>query len=289
VLESRVSFSQEQVYLRFARNATSINHLLAHFSDIVARMLQDLAKERSGERKKNDRRCYAKLCEKADSLKALVSVASYLRNSKFYLINDNAGRFRSVPVFIRGANMTPPPASRVSSLMNEWVAWIEGEGKAYAPVLRAAIAHHGFEAVHPFTDGNGRVGRLLLNLMLMREGYPPALLMRDWRIRYIQALDTANTGNYTPLSNLIGQAVEEGLDLYLAACAALPDESYQPLSALAKETGYSVDYLGWLVRQGRIAAVKRGRRWYSTAEAIRQYQAEVEAGSVPRGRPKDVR
>jgi hypothetical protein len=48
-----------------------------------------------------------------------------------------------------------------------------------------------------------------------------------------------------------------------------------------------VDYLGWLVRQGRLAAVKRGRRWYITAEAVRQYQAEVEAGSVPRGRPKN--
>jgi hypothetical protein len=67
------------------------------------------------------------------------------------------------------------------------------------------------------------------------------------------------TGNYTPLANLIGQAVEEGLDLYLQACAALPEENYQPLAALAKETGYSVDYLGWLVRQGRVAAVKRGR------------------------------
>lgn len=172
--------------------------------------------------------------------------------------------------------------------MREWVAWIGGEGKQYAPVLRAAIAHHGFEAVHPFTDGNGRVGRLLLNLMLMREGYPPALLLRDWRVRYIQALDRANTGNYTPLANLIGQAVEEGLDLYLQACAALPEENYQPLAALAKETGYSVDYLGWLVRQGRLAAMKRGRRWYSTLDAIRQYKEEVEAGSMPRGRPKSL-
>ncbi len=88
MLESRVSFSQEEVYLRFARNATIITHLLAHFSDIVARMLQDLTKERSGERKKNERRCCAKLYEKTDSLEALGSVASFLRNRKFYLIND---------------------------------------------------------------------------------------------------------------------------------------------------------------------------------------------------------
>lgn len=204
-------------------------------------------------------------------------------------ILEAKGQFRTVPVYIRGANMTPPPASQVESLMRKWLAWIDGEGKTYEPIIRAAIAHHGFEAVHPFPDGNGRVGRLLLNLLLMREGYPPALLLRDWRIRYIQALDTANTGNYRPLANLIGQAVEDGLDLYLEACqsvATSPDDAYQLLSALAQPSGYSTNYLGWLVRQGRIEAIKRGGRWYSTLDAIQRYKTSVEGGTVPRGRPK---
>lgn len=200
-------------------------------------------------------------------------------------ILEAKGQFRTAPVFIRGANMTPPPASRVEPLMREWIAWIDSEGNEYEPVMRAAIAHHGFEAVHPFLDGNGRVGRLLLNLMLMREGYPPALLLRDWRVRYIRALDTANTGNYNPLANLIGQATEAGLDLYLEACAALPSDSYQLLSKLAQSSDYSIEYLGWLARQGRIDAVKRGRRWYSTREAIEQYKAEAEEGKQKRGRP----
>ena len=200
-------------------------------------------------------------------------------------ILEAKGQFRTVPVYIRGANMTPPPASRVEPLMREWIAWIDGEGKEYEPVMRAAIAHHAFEAVHPFLDGNGRVGRLLLNLMLMREGYPPALLLRDWRVRYIHALDTANTGNYNPLANLIGQATEAGLDLYLEACAALPSDSYRLLSTLAQSSDYSVEYLGWLARQGRIDAVKRAGRWYSTREAIEQYKTETEAGKQKRGRP----
>jgi Fic family protein len=201
-------------------------------------------------------------------------------------ILDVAGQFRKVPVYIRGANMTPPPAREVERLMREWVAWINGEGLDYEPVLRAAIAHHGFEAVHPFEDGNGRVGRLLLNLMLMQEGYPPALLLREWRVRYINALDGANTGSYTPLANLIGQAVEAGLDLYLEACAALPDDQYLPLSALARPPKYTSAHLGWLVRQGRLEAVKRRGRWYSTSEALDHYIAEVEAGGMARGRPK---
>ena len=200
-------------------------------------------------------------------------------------ILPTSGAFRVVPVFIRGANMTPPPPEQVEELMRQWVAWLDNEGMTYEPVLRSAIAHHGFEAVHPFVDGNGRVGRLLLNLMLMRDGYPPALMLREWRVRYITALDTANTGNYTPLANLIGQAVEAGFDRYLAACAVQTSEPYLSLAALAKSTEYSTDYLGWLVRQGRLPAVKRGGRWYSTLADVQRYQQEVSDGHFPAGRP----
>src|SRR5258707_11627365 len=65
-----------------------MNHLLAHFPNILANEQRDLTKKRRGEQKKNYSRCHARLYEKADPLKALGSVASFLRNSKFYLIND---------------------------------------------------------------------------------------------------------------------------------------------------------------------------------------------------------
>lgn len=198
-------------------------------------------------------------------------------------ILEQKGQFRTASVYIRGVVLTPPPAREVEQLMQEWVTWVNSAGLKYEPITRATIAHHGFEAVHPFFDGNGRVGRLLLNLMLMRDGYPPALLLRDWRVRYIQALHTADTGNYRPLANVIGQAVEAGLDLYLEACAATPD--YQPLTELAEISSYRLDYLSWLARQGRLDAVKRGGRWYSTRAAIEQYKAEAEEGKQRRGRP----
>jgi Fic family protein len=199
-------------------------------------------------------------------------------------ILESKGRFRTVPVYIRGSNMTPPPAHQVEQLMQEWVAWIYGKGLEYESITRAAIAHHGFEAVHGFEDGNGRVGRLLLNLMLMQDGYPPALLLNDWRVRYIHSLNVANTGQYGPLLNLVGQSVEAGLDLYLEACAASSDK-YQLLRELVEASGYPLDYLSWLARQGRIDAVKRNGRWYSTREAIEQYKAEAEEGKQKRGRP----
>jgi Fic family protein len=199
---------------------------------------------------------------------------------------ERAGQFRTIPVSIRGARLTPPPARQVEGLMAEWVVWIDGTGQAYDPLLRAIIAHHGFLAVHPFVDGNGRTARLLLNLMLMRAHYPPALLLRDWRIGYLQALASADTGAYTPLANLIGRAVEAGLDLYLGACAAVPEEAYLPLAELAEISGYASTHLGWLIRQGRLAGVKRGGRWYGTLAAVERYRADVAAGRFPAGRPR---
>jgi Fic family protein len=201
-------------------------------------------------------------------------------------ILDAPGQFRRGAVSIRGSQLTPPPAREVPALMDAWVAWCDGEGRQYEPVTRAAVAHHGFLAAHPFLDGNGRTARLLLNLMLLREGYPPALLLQEWRLGYLEALAQADRGRYNPLLNLLGRAVESGFDLYLDACAATPDEEWLPLAELATGSAYSAEYLALLIRKGRLPGTKRGGRWHSTRAALARYEAEVAAGVVPRGRPR---
>ncbi|MEO8289169.1 MAG: Fic family protein [Chloroflexota bacterium] len=201
-------------------------------------------------------------------------------------IDESAGHFRTGQVYIRGARTTPPPAGQLERLIGNWLEWIHGPALDYPPLIRAAIAHHDFEAIHPFFDGNGRTGRLLLNLMLMQEGYPPALLLRSWRINYLRALDSAGVGRFNPLANLVGRAVEGGLDLYLEACTPAMEDDYKPLAQLAESSGYSADYLGWLFRQGRLEAIKRGGRLYSTEQAIGRYKEEVERGVAPKGRPR---
>ncbi|NTW97348.1 MAG: Fic family protein [Oscillochloris sp.] len=199
---------------------------------------------------------------------------------------DEAGAWRTGAVSIRGSALQPPPAAQVPALMDEWLAWVDGPGRSYGPVERAAIAHHGFVAVHPFRDGNGRTGRLLLNLLLLRAGLPPALLLQEWRLGYLEALSQADRGRYGPLLNLIGRAVEVGLDLYLEACAAAPpQEDLLPLSELAAGTAHSAEYLALLIRKGRLEGSKRGGRWYSTRAALERYGAEVADRTVPRGRP----
>ena len=239
----------------------------------------------------------------------------YLHQIVMWGIDPGAGRFRQRAVYIRGAPLTPPPPEAVPDMVATWLEWLDGAGLDYVPVVRAALAHHAFEGIHPFVDGNGRVGRLLLNLLLMRAGYPPALLLRDWRGAYLRGLQQADAGRYSPLANLIGRAVEGGLDLYLEVCSipapaqgpSSAQESdhagyqdadhgnygdytdyrdYRPLSELARGTDYSVNYLGLLARKGQIDAVKRGGRWYSTRAAIEQYRDEVAHNPLPPGRPK---
>jgi fido (protein-threonine AMPylation protein) len=90
---------------------------------------------------------------------------------------DAPGEYRRAAVFISGSEHRPPHHTLVPQLMRELVKWIVTEGQAYTPIIRAALTHQMFLAIHPFPDGNGRTARLLLNLQLMRDGYPIVLLL----------------------------------------------------------------------------------------------------------------
>lgn len=198
--------------------------------------------------------------------------------------DETAGQLRKVQVYIRGSELTPPRAADVPLYLHQWVKWLSSDQALLMdPVTRAAVAHHDFEALHPFQDGNGRVGRLLLNLMLMQDDYPPALILRDWRPRYIRSLQQGHYGNYDPLINLVGLAVEEALDLYLDACVEA-SKHLLPLRDLAPLFDTTTEYLSLLARTGKIDARKHGQSWHSTQDAIAQYfQA---AREQPRGRPR---
>lgn len=104
-------------------------------------------------------------------------------------IDESAGELRTSLVHIRGASFTPPPAKDLPLYLEQWAQWLQSDqALSYDPIVRAAAAHHDFESLYPFFDGNGRVRRLLLNIMLMPDGYPLALVLRAWRQRYITAL-----------------------------------------------------------------------------------------------------
>ena len=198
-----------------------------------------------------------------------------------HIDDDDAGLYRNLPVQLAGSTHQPPDGWEVSRLMSEWGDWLNGAARSLHPAARAALAHHRLVAIHPFTDGNGRTARLVMNLLLMREGYPPAIVERIHRRQYYRVLAQADEGEESPLVNFVARAVERSLTLYLEACTPrtappAPEEGWVPLREAAEGTPYSQEYLSLLARKGRLEAIKRGRRWYTTRRAVAAYRASVE-------------
>lgn len=185
-----------------------------------------------------------------------------------------AGRYRRGQVRILGTRYLPPNYLRVPQLMEGLIRWINGNPEKIHLIELAALAHYKLAAIHPFYDGNGRTARLLMNLILMQHGWPSAIVPFNERKRYFNSLEKADQNNYLPFVNLMAQFIECSLDLYLAAIGKLGKEL--PLTELAKYTSYSADYLSLLARRGELAATKRGKVWFSTKEAVQEYQKRRE-------------
>ena len=136
----------------------------------------------------------------------------------------------------------------------------------------ATIFHHRFVWIHPFFDGNGRTVRLLFNLLLMKEGFPPAIILKNDRKKYYDALNSANNGDYSKLLLLILQASERSLDIYLSSLNNTYD-NYRPISDIVEEEKlpYGQEYVSLLARKGKIDAFKEGRNWLTTKEAVLDY------------------
>lgn len=130
--------------------------------------------------------------------------------------NEEAGRYRRENVVISGASTTPPDFLHLSEEMQQLIAWHQQADQLH-PIARAAELHTRFVKIHPFIDGNGRTGRLLLNFDLMKLGYPPAVIRKEDRLAYYDALDAACvSGNHDAITHLVADAVERSIETYLS-------------------------------------------------------------------------
>lgn len=130
----------------------------------------------------------------------------------------HAGVYREEQVFISGAKHIPPAAYLIQENMEQMMDWYINDGVNLHPIERGAMLHVIFVGIHPFIDGNGRTARLLLNLELMKNGYPPIIIKADNRSVYYDALDKAQTTkDYRDFISLVEAEVESSLDLYLQA------------------------------------------------------------------------
>lgn len=133
-------------------------------------------------------------------------------------INDNyAGNYRDQQVIISGANHIPPEPFLIKEEMENLIKWYNTEAMNLHPIERAAMLHIIFVGIHPFIDGNERTSRLLLNLELMKNGYPPIVIRTENRVKYYNALDKAHTtGENKGFLKLACEELNKTLDLYLS-------------------------------------------------------------------------
>ena len=185
---------------------------------------------------------------------------------------EYAGRYRNAGVRISGANFAPPNALKVDDLMDDLIHWVNDETNTLDTVIKAAIFHHRFVWIHPFFDGNGRTVRLMFNLLLMKAGFPPAIILKNDRKKYYDALNKANKGDYGKILLLVLQALERSLDIYLGNFTNTY-EDYQSISDLVLEPDFPYDqeYISLLARRGKIDAFKEGRNWLTSKNAVLQY------------------
>jgi Fic family protein len=183
-----------------------------------------------------------------------------------------AGKFRTGAVMIAGAAHLPPEAVDVPRHMDELILWLKSNQKKVHPVELAALFHHQIANIHPFFDGNGRTARLAMNIILMRYGYPLAIILKADRSKYYRTLQAADKGKMEGFVLFVAQAVERSLDLYLRACEGQNAEKLLCLSEVSRGSPYNAKYLNLLARTGKISASKRGRIWYTSKKAIEEYR-----------------
>jgi len=185
-------------------------------------------------------------------------------------IDDHyAGRYRDIQVRITGSAHTPPDAVHLPEMMQRFTDeyLINPSGN---PVEQAAKAHFHLVSIHPFVDGNGRTARLLMNLILVKNGYPPAIILKNDRKKYYDVLEKGHAGKMEDFIFFIGRSLERTLALYMEAIPELQDKLLTMAEA-EEISPYSRHYLGVMARRGVIPAFKLKRNWMVFKSALEEY------------------
>lgn len=182
-------------------------------------------------------------------------------------INDkDAGIYRMSEVEISGSAYKPPTYIQVPDMMNDYASWLskvsnpETRPANISPIILACVAHTWFVYIHPFVDGNGRTARILMNLVLMRAGYPISVITKPDRGRYYDALEISQTSDLTPFIALICDSLGESLDEYETAVQDQMDKIEWARSLFDK------------VKEQEISRLKvQFEIWYNAMELLKNY------------------
>ncbi|OGV39525.1 MAG: hypothetical protein A2X48_12880 [Lentisphaerae bacterium GWF2_49_21] len=127
---------------------------------------------------------------------------------------ENAGVYRNIKVIISGTGHLLPFPEKVPGLMKKLVAKLPEIEKNH-PIIAAADLHTEFLNIHPFVDGNGRVSRLLMNMILVKYRYPVAIIPPIRRRDYMSAMKSSNSGNFNEIRTLVAEMSRESCRDYL--------------------------------------------------------------------------
>jgi Fic family protein len=186
---------------------------------------------------------------------------------------EGPGSFRQHDIAAFPGGTVPPPMIAVPGLVDDWLTSVNVGPTADEHLVQyLARTHTRFESIHPFRDGNGRTGRLLMNLLLVRKGLPPAIIYNRERSKYIDALVRADRrGDVGALSEMIARSIRDSIDRFVLPALAGPHRMV-PLSSLANADA-SIVALRNAAERGRLRAQRRGTRWYSTRQWVDDYIA----------------
>lgn len=202
--------------------------------------------------------------------------------------DENAGCYRRVPVRIAGSTVVMPNPLKVPTLMQDMMTWLHGHLTTH-PATFAADAHLQFVSIHPFVDGNGRVGRLLMDLLLMQAGLPPALIRKEDRLEYIKAIEQSQLGRgsekyYHVIYTAIIRSMDEMLKMLEEETepAKSASEGLLKIGELAKATEETSATIRHWTKEGLLDAVAQSpggyqlyaRNMIARVEEIRRLQNE---------------
>ncbi len=140
------------------------------------------------------------------------------------------GVYRDVQVYISGARYMPPPPSLMYRQVKGFYADLSWKGKELTPVELAAWTHAEFVKIHPFTDGNGRTSRLIMNYQLMAEGFPAISIAKEDRLEYFKALEAyAVEGDLHPFAELVAGLVDWQMERYIELSDLRQDMGQSPM------------------------------------------------------------
>jgi len=201
-----------------------------------------------------------------------IVTAMELHEAVFKGITPDAGQWRRVNVRIVGAKHTPPRMEKVIERMAAWEREYAHRDLLGEPEFAlGAWMHVQFEAVHPFSDGNGRVGRLLLNLHFLKHSWPPVHVLPPDRERYLRCFDAADAGDLSAFEAFLRVQMARSL-VDLLDQVGTKEDALRPLRAFMRGGPYSAKYLALRAGQGHLAAVKASGDWHTSARALKLYR-----------------